>query len=173
MEEEATCWHQIWDFKGPLRPTLTLWFARHGRFLTNNLLFQRNICSSLECDICGASQILSFILFETVPKLAKFGGCLCNCGTTQAFFFLNEFYIQWIDQNLIGDWARDSSWVWKKIFQKGVHTLWKIRNRIRYSHTDSLEPISSVVTRIITRVEELDQAWIPDSITRVLDIGKF
>lgn len=49
-------WRHIWDFKGPSRPSMTLWLLKHGRLPTTAYLWRRNIVEAPGCSVCHGSH---------------------------------------------------------------------------------------------------------------------
>ncbi|KAI5676157.1 hypothetical protein M9H77_07107 [Catharanthus roseus] len=47
---------QIWNFKGPSRASMLLWFIKHDRILTKSLLMQWNVSDMACCTLCERKE---------------------------------------------------------------------------------------------------------------------
>lgn len=51
LDDSVDCWSRVWKAQDHMRQSLTFWFARHGQLLFQELLHQRQIITSLTCEL--------------------------------------------------------------------------------------------------------------------------
>lgn len=66
---------KIWKTKGSLHLNLCLWFMRHDRLQTTNLLFQRSLAPSPICSICGLAVETSIHAVRDCSQCSKVWKC--------------------------------------------------------------------------------------------------
>lgn len=85
---------KIQNFWGPIRGSLLLWKVAHDRFLTKSLLWERNITSEAEYEVCGDSfeSTIHVVRDCTLPK--EVWGLLLPGGAAGVFWTTRDIRVQ-------------------------------------------------------------------------------
>lgn len=146
---------KIWGFKGPLRPSVTIWTTLHGALPTAELLWRRGIPDSPSCSVCplhvlrdcpGATAIWRKILSVECAKFVQalnLESWLCsNLYSRRNFLSFRDY--------------------WPYAFRQVVHDLWdnfNARNHHNHHTSRFLEDPYIFAKRSLLKVIDLLLAW--------------
>lgn len=144
---------QIWNFKGPSRASMLLWFIKHDRILTKSLLMQWNVSDMACCTLCERKEETALHATRDYSQVRGIQQMLVHPALMVAFYSLTECS-RWVDENLHSDWGTDiEKGEWKYIFREIVYRIW--RNRFLFGVQEEDIPRDIFIQQIRQRVLEL------------------
>lgn len=121
-------WRHIWAFKGPTRPSMTLWLLQHGRLPTADYLWRRNIVEHPACFICNAPHEDLLHVLRDCPRSRNVWTLLLHGCDVPAFWTATSVD-EWLQLNLSINMERLTDHLhWRYIFRQCIHDLWTARN---------------------------------------------
>lgn len=157
-------WNRVWQFRGPVRASFTLWAGLHRALPTASLLWRRHV---LRCPICSwcnrAEHTTLHLLIDCVLSRAVW--VLLVELSCRDYFFSFLDVVAWILANIRSRSRLSSPLnVFPYIFRYTVYELWCNHNLGVYHSPKFLENPYALAKRCLRKSLEFLSAWHRESI---------
>lgn len=146
-------WIKIWQFRGPIRASITLWMLLHGGLPTIEFLWKRGIMDSPLCRWCERGTQSTLHLLHDCPFAMR-------VWNSNQVFFGNANVYDWVHDNLSStDVSAYFGHFWPFVFTYIVHDLWFNHNAKNHRTIYFLEDPYTLAKKSLFKVFELLLTW--------------